>query len=75
MDFTIKKEYKLVEEMTEEELENCPTSAGFWYSLEEGDGEMFIDLLEDKETQEECRKAIQTLSKLERAIDDYIDWM
>ena len=56
------------------ELEDCPSSQGFWYGICDGDGEMFIDMLKDRPTQEACRQAIQILSQLENAVEDYVDW-
>lgn len=74
--FDIKKDVKKIDDMTEEEIEdNGVVSSGFWYSIEEGDGDMFINLLEDEETREVCKKAIYILSRLERAVDDYVEWI
>ena len=75
MNFKIKEELKPVDELTEEELEDVPASYGFWYSIDEGDSSTFIELLEDEDTKNKCYEAIKVLSKLERAVDNYIVWM
>lgn len=74
--FDIKEDAKRIDDMSEEEIEdNQVVSEGFWYSIGDGDGNMFIDLLEDEETKQACKQAIYILSKLERAVDDYVEWI
>lgn len=63
---------KKVDDLTDEEFEESPASYGFWYSIDEGNGSMFVELLKDEETKKKCYEA---LSKLERLVDDYIIWM
>lgn len=65
LDFTIK-------EVTEEDR---PCSAGFWYSFDEGECSMFVELLSNEETKKKCYEAINVLSELESAVEDYVDWM
>lgn len=73
--FDIREDVKKIDDMTEEEIEdNEIVSEGFWYGIDSGDGDMFISLLEDEETKQACRQAIRTLSKLERAVEDYVEW-
>ena len=73
--FDIREDVKRIEDMTDEEREeNQVCSQGFWYSIDEGDGDMFIDLLEDEETKQVCKQALHILSKLARAVDDYVEW-
>ena len=73
--FDIRKDLKKIDDMTDEEREENPVcSQGFWYSIDEGDGYMFIDLLEDEETKQACKQALNILSKLERVVDDYVEW-
>ena len=75
LNFNIREDVKKIDDMTEEEIENnAVVSEGFWYDIDGGDGDMFISLLEDEETKKACREAIQTLSKLERAVEDYVEW-
>lgn len=66
---------KKVDDLTEEEFEESPASYGFWYSIDEGNGSMFIELLKDEDTKKKCYEAINILGKLERLVDDYINWM
>lgn len=66
---------KKVDDLTEEEFEESPASYGFWYSIDEGNGSMFIELLKDEDTKKKCYEAIGILSKLESLVDDYIIWM
>jgi hypothetical protein len=74
--FDIKENAKKIDDMTDEEIEdNQVVSSGFWYSIEEGDGDMFVELLEDAETKQACYQALSILSKLERAVDDYVEWI
>lgn len=75
MNFKIKESIVPVEDATDEDLENRPASYGFWYSIDEGDSGIFVEMLEDEETKKKCYEAIKTLSKLERAVEDYIVWM
>ena len=75
MDFKIKEEFKPVDELTDEEADERPASYGFWYSIDEGNGGMFVELLEDEETKKKCYEALNVISKLERAVEDYIIWM
>lgn len=73
--FDIRKDVKKIDDMTEEELEdNKVYSQGFWYSIDAGEGDMFIDLLEDEETRQACKQALYILRKLERAVEDYVEW-
>ena len=74
MNFKVKENVKAVEDMTAEEAENAPSSQGFFYSIEEGFGGIFIELLEDEETKKACYNAITTLQKLERATEPYVLW-
>ena len=66
---------KKVDNLTDEEFEQRPASYGFWYSIDEGNGSMFVELLKDEETKKKCYEAINILGKLERLVDDYIIWM
>ena len=75
MNFKIKESIVPVEDATDEDLENRPASYGFWYSIDEGDSSVFIEMLEDEETKKKCYEAIKVLSKLEQAVEDYIVWM
>lgn len=75
MNFKIKESIVPVEDATDEDLENRPASYGFWYSIDEGDVGMFVEMLEDEETKKKCYEAIKVLSKLEQAVEDYIVWM
>ena len=73
--FDIREDVKRIDDMTDEEREeNQVCSDGFWYSIDAGAGHMFIDLLEDEETKQVCKQAINILSKLARAVDDYVEW-
>ena len=74
MNFEIRDDVKPVEGYSED-VEDVPCSAGFWYSIEEGYQDMFIDLLKDEETKRKCQEAVSILSKLERAVEDYVIWM
>lgn len=70
--FDIREDVKRIDDMTDEEREeNQVCSQGFWYSI---DGDMFIDLLEDEETKQVCKQALNILNKLARAVDDYVEW-
>jgi hypothetical protein len=74
--FNIKENAKKIDDMTDEELENNNVvSEGFWWTIDEGGGDMFIELLEDEETKQACYQALNILSKLERAVEDYVEWM
>lgn len=75
LNFDLVDGLKKVEDLTEEEFEQRPASYGFWYSIDEGNGSMFVELLKDEETKKKCYEAINILGKLERLVDDYIIWM
>ena len=74
LNFKIKDCYKPVDEMSDEELDESIGSMGFWYDIDEGNCEHFLNMLEDEQTKKACEDAIYILSKLERAVDKYINW-
>lgn len=77
LNFAIKSDIAPVDELDPDskEFDERPGSYGFWDSISQGDGEIFIDLLKDEDTRKACYDAIHTLSKLESAVEDYIVWM
>ena len=75
LDFSLKDNIKLIDDMSDDEVEKAPASFGFWYSIDEGEASILIDLLKNDETRKKCQEAITILNKLESAINDYVLWI
>lgn len=76
LDWTIKEEFEPIDDIPEDELDEAPNpaSSGFWYDICD-DGYKFIELLENPETKKACEDALNVLSSLESAVDEYVCWM
>ena len=51
-----------------------PCSQGFWYDLEAGDEDKFLELIEDEETRNYFKQSIRNLRWLENGIEDLVEW-